>query len=103
MYKRLDRAHRALPVFLGAITLTSVVVLFVWDAFPQLFPANAHNVLGAFPLFMIAVAYLVYQSVHKPARLEVVKAVLLAIAFLFWIFATGAGSNFGNFSDPAAD
>jgi len=84
MYIRLDRAHRALPVILGVITLASVVVLFVWDAFPRLFPANAHNVLGAFPLAMIAVAYLVYQSAHRPAHLEVVKAVLLAVAFLFW-------------------
>jgi len=84
MYIRLDRAHRILPVILGVITLASVVVLFAWDAIPRLFPARAHNVLGAFPLAMIAVAYLVYQSAHRPARLEVVKAILLAVAFLFW-------------------
>ena len=84
MYIRLDRAHRILPVVLGVITLASVVVLFVWDAFPRLFPAKAHDVLGAFPLAMIAVAYLVYQNAHRPARLEVVKAVMLAVAFLFW-------------------
>jgi hypothetical protein len=84
MYTRLDRAHRALPAILGAITLASVGVLFIWDAFPGLFPSRAHNLLGAFPLFMIAVAYLVYQTAHRPARPEVVKAVLLAVAFLFW-------------------
>lgn len=84
MYSRLDRAHRALPVILGVITLVSVVVLFAWDAFPRLFPAKAHDVLGAFPLAMIAFAYLVYQSAHRPARMEVLKAVLLAVAFLFW-------------------
>lgn len=84
MYIRLDRAHRALPVILGVITLASVVVLFAWDAFPRLFPAKAHDVLGAFPLAMIAFAYLVYQSAHRPARMEVLKAVLLAVAFLFW-------------------
>lgn len=84
MYIRLDRAHRALPVILGVITLASVVVLLAWDAFPRLFPARAHDVLGAFPLAMIAVAYLVYQSAHRPARLEVVKAIMLAVAFLFW-------------------
>lgn len=33
---------------------------------------------------MIAVAYLVYQAEHRPAALELVKAVLLAVAFLFW-------------------
>jgi hypothetical protein len=84
MYTRLDRAHRALPVILGIVTLASVGVLFAWDAYPGIFPARAHNVLAAFPLAMIAVSYLVYQSAHRPARLEVVKAVLLAIAFLFW-------------------
>jgi hypothetical protein len=33
---------------------------------------------------MIAFAYLVYQTAHRPAPLEIVKAVLLAVAFLFW-------------------
>lgn len=84
MYIRLDRAHRALAVILGVVTLASVAVLFAWDAFPRLFPAKAHDVLAAFPLALIAVAYLVYQAAHRPARLEVVKAVLLAVAFLFW-------------------
>ena len=36
------------------------------------------TVLAAFPLATIALAYLVYQAAHRPARLEVVKAVLLA-------------------------
>jgi hypothetical protein len=84
MYDRLNRARRALPLVLGAVTLASVVVLLAWDAVPGLFPARAHDTLAAFPLAMIAFAYLVYQAAHRPARLEVVKAVLLAIAFLFW-------------------
>jgi hypothetical protein len=84
MYIRLDRAHRILPVILGVITLASVVVLFAWDAFPRLFPAKAHSLLAAFPLAMIALAYLVYQTAHRPASMEVVKAVMLAVAFLFW-------------------
>lgn len=84
MYIRLDRAHRAFPVILGIISLASVVVLLAWDAVPKMFPLRAHDVLGAFPLAMIAFAYLAYQAAHRPAPLEVVKAVLLAIAFLFW-------------------
>ena len=84
MYLRLDQAHRILPVFLGAVTLASVGVLFAWDAFPRFFPANAHNILGAFPLAMIALAYLAYQSAHRPPRKELLKAVLLAVAFIFW-------------------
>jgi hypothetical protein len=33
---------------------------------------------------MIALAYLVYQIAHRPPRMEMVKAILLAVAFLFW-------------------
>lgn len=73
-----------MPVILGVATLAGVGMLLVWDAFPGLFPARAHDFLGAFPLAMIAFAYLVYQSAHRPAPLEFVKAMLLAVAFLFW-------------------
>lgn len=84
MYTRLDRAHRALAAILGALSLGSVAILFVWDAAPQLFPSRAHDFLGAFSLAMIAVAYLVYQAAHRPSGKELAKAVLLALAFLFW-------------------
>jgi hypothetical protein len=84
MYSRLDRAHRAVPVILGVISLASVVLLLVWDAIPKQFPLRAHDVLGALPLALIALAYLTYQAAHRPAPLEVLKAVLLAVAFLFW-------------------
>jgi hypothetical protein len=85
----LDRTHRAAPVFLGAVTMVSVAVLFLWDAFPGIFPGKAHDVLGALPLALIAVAYLVYQTVRRPGPAEVFKAVLLSIAFLLW-----AGNQF---------
>ena len=71
-------------MLLGALTLASVVVLLVWDAMPRLFPANAHNLLGALPLALIAVAYLVYQTIRRPGPAELFKAALLATAFLFW-------------------
>ncbi len=47
---RLDRAGRAIPAIIGAITLATVAVLFAWDAFPARFPPRAHDVLGALPL-----------------------------------------------------
>jgi hypothetical protein len=84
MYIRLNRTRRVLPVILGVVTLASVGVLLAWDAFPRLFPARAHDVLAAFPLAMIAFAYIVYQSAHRLARMEFVKAIMLAVAFLFW-------------------
>jgi hypothetical protein len=84
MYIRLNRAHRILPVTLGAIALAGVLALLAWDAFPRLLHARFHNYLGAFPLAMIALAYIVYQSAHRPSRMELVKAIMLAVAFLFW-------------------
>jgi hypothetical protein len=71
-------------VVLGVVTLVSVGVLFVWEGFPQLFPARSHDFLAAFSLALIAVAYVVYQIAHRPARAEFVKAAMLAVAFLFW-------------------
>jgi hypothetical protein len=84
MYLRLDRAHRALPAVLGLITMASVAALLAWDAWPRLFPAGTHDPLAAFALAMIAVAYIAYQIVHRPAPREFLKAVMLSIAFLFW-------------------
>ena len=84
MFTRLSRAHRTLPVVAGIVTLIGVAVLLVWDAMPQRFPARAHDTLGAFPLAMIAVAYLIYQSAHRPPARELFKGILLAIAFVLW-------------------
>ena len=68
MCSRLNQTRRAFPVILGGVTLASVGVLFFWDAFPQLFPARAHDTLASFPLAMIAFAYIVYQFVRRPAH-----------------------------------
>ena len=84
MQAHLDRAHRAAPALLAVLTLLSVAVLLVWDARPALFPPQAHNFLGALPLALIAIAYLVYQSIRRPGPSELFKAILLAVAFLFW-------------------
>jgi hypothetical protein len=82
--RRLDRARRVLPASVGALALAAVAVLFAWDTFPRLFPPGAHELLGALPLALIAFAYLTYQVVRRPARPELVKAIMLAVAFLFW-------------------
>ena len=84
MYTRLDRAHRMLPVILASFCLAGVGMLLVCDFHPARFSAAAHNWLEAFPLGLIALAYLLYQSAHRPPVREWVKAILLAIAFLFW-------------------
>ena len=84
MYLRLDRARRVVPVILGVVTLADVAVLMVWDACPRCFPPRTHEVLAAFSLAMIAFAYVVYQVLHRPPARELAKAIMLAVAFLFW-------------------
>jgi MFS superfamily sulfate permease-like transporter len=84
MYTRLGRSKRLIPAILGAVTLAGVAFLLSWDVFPNLFPAGSHEVLAAFSLAMIALAYLVYQIAHRPAAMEFLKAIMLAVAFLFW-------------------
>ena len=81
---RHDWDRRSLPVVLCVATLVSVAVLLVSDVLPALFPAKTHDFLAALPLAMIACACLVYEAVRRPSRSELVKAVLLACAFLFW-------------------
>ncbi|HEX7623075.1 MAG TPA: hypothetical protein VF400_05850 [Anaeromyxobacteraceae bacterium] len=81
---RLGRAHRATPAILGASSLAAVAVLLVWDGFPGLFPPRAHDFLGALPLALIACSYLAYQAIRRPEPLELLKAIMLAVAFLFW-------------------
>jgi hypothetical protein len=71
-------------ITMGSLALGSAAGLLVWDAVPQAFPARAHVLLGSAPLALIAVASLVYQAARRPSRLEMVKAVILATAFLFW-------------------
>jgi len=78
------RLHRVVPVILGVVTLVAVGLLLLWDVLPRLFPPKAHDFLAAFPLALIACAYLVYQAIRRPAHSEIVKASLLASAFLFW-------------------
>jgi len=80
------RARKVVPLALGIATLASVGLLFADDAAPQLFrgEARSHDVLAAFSLAMIALAYLVFQMARRPEAREMIKAILLAAAFLFW-------------------
>jgi hypothetical protein len=68
----------------AGLAMASVAALLAWDAFPGVFPPRSHLLLGASPLVLVAIAFLVYQGVKRPRPLEIVKAVVLAAAFLFW-------------------
>jgi hypothetical protein len=84
MYTRVDPDHRAVPVLLGVVTMVCVALLLASDLFPSILPARSHGFIEATPLALIALVYLLYQSVHRPPFKEWLKAILLAAAFLFW-------------------
>jgi hypothetical protein len=66
------------------VTLAGVGLLLLGDIVSKLFPAGSHDFPAAFPLVMIACVGLIHEATRRPARWEVVKAVLLASAFPFW-------------------
>ncbi len=79
-----DRSRKLVPLILGIVTLAGVVLLFVQDAAPRLLPAGSHESLAAFSLAMIALAYMVFQLLHRRPVAELIRTLLLAAAFLFW-------------------
>jgi hypothetical protein len=83
----MGRVRRLVPLALGVATLAGVVLLFVDDSAPRMFPTGSHAVLAAFSLAAIALAYLIFQLMRRDVSMGpggIVKAVLLAAAFLFW-------------------
>jgi hypothetical protein len=69
---------------LGVVLMVAVGALLARDAFPAAFPAHAQRLLAALPLTLVAVSYLVYQDLRQPGPRELLKAVLLAVAFMLW-------------------
>ena len=68
MYKRLDRVHRAVSMVLGVLTLVSLGTLLAWNVNPEFFPIRAHGLIAAFPLAMIAIAYLFFRAFVGPQQ-----------------------------------
>jgi hypothetical protein len=58
--------------------------MLVWDVSPGVFPARAHEVLAATPLTVVALALLVHQALRRVTAIEFAKALLSAVAFVFW-------------------
>jgi hypothetical protein len=78
------RIRMSLPVVAGALTLLSVSILALDDACPQWFPPDIHDVLATLPLVLIALACLLLQLVRRAPPGEWAKALIVAMAFLFW-------------------
>jgi hypothetical protein len=66
------------------VTVATLLALLTWDVVPSAFPARAHDTLGAIPLAAVAVVCILQVLVRGGSRRELVKAALLAAAFLFW-------------------
>jgi hypothetical protein len=69
---------------LGVVLMVVVGALLARDAFPAAFPADVQRLLAALPLVLVALSYLAYQGLRQPGPRELLKAVLLAAAFIFW-------------------
>ena len=84
LYVDVDRSAMGRSANSRVVMLAGVGLLLLWDIVSKLFPAGSHDFPAAFPLAMIACVWLVHEAMRRPARWELVKAVLLASAFLFW-------------------
>jgi hypothetical protein len=80
----MTRAFGRLALALGIVTLATAALLLVWNVVPGRFPARAHDVLGALPLAVVALACLSYEISRPSGWRDMLKASLLAAAFLFW-------------------
>lgn len=77
-------AVRWLALGLVYVSLASAVALLALDATPRFLQSSARPVVAATALVAIAAAFLTAQIVLRPAPRELVKRVLLSIAFLLW-------------------
>jgi hypothetical protein len=69
---------------IGVVALGTAGVLLVLDITKGFLTSGAHAVLSAAPLALIAVAYLLHQSLRSLTLVRSLKVVLLAAAFLLW-------------------
>ena len=79
-----DPSRGLLPRVLAVLALASAAALMAWDVAPSLFRARVHDMLGVVALALIAFAYLAHQIILRPRHKDLLKAILLAVAFLCW-------------------
>jgi hypothetical protein len=84
MDRSMSRTLRAVSLALVALTFASAAALVAWDLAAGCFPPRSHEVLGALPLALVAAAYLVHVGARRASGHDLVQALLLAAAFLFW-------------------
>lgn len=75
---------RLLVWLLLSAAVGGIAVLVVSDALRRYAYAPVHQRIGAFPLMFIGAAYIVFQLRIRKAAVDLVKGLLLGLAFLFW-------------------
>jgi hypothetical protein len=79
----LDQISRWLTRGFSLVAVLSSIVLLANDAFPNFLPLK-HSETSALPLLLIGAAYISLQPTVRPGVWELVKRLLLAVAFLLW-------------------
>lgn len=78
------RLWRRLTTLFFALALAGIVMLLLTDGLHRLRYAPLHQHMAAMPLILIGMSYLCLQlSVRRP-RGELIKGLLLGVAFVFW-------------------
>jgi hypothetical protein len=75
---------RTLPAALATLALLLVAPLALWNLLPRIFPARAHDALGALPLALVAIGYLLHRLRARPSPRQTLQASLLAAGFGLW-------------------
>jgi hypothetical protein len=79
-----SRIQSALATIVGGLALLSAMLLLTCDVSPSLFPSNVHDILAALPLVLVAFGYLLFRAATRAQPVVWAKALILALAFLFW-------------------
>lgn len=86
-------ALRRLALGLAYFALASAAVLLLLDEAPGFLQGSIRPVVSATPLLAIGAAFLAAQIVLRPAPAELVKRILLSVAFFLW----GANALFSEY------
>ena len=78
------KALRSFSILFFILALIGVAILWFSDARYHLHPSTQHQQLGALPLILIGLSYMSFQLSGGRPILEVVKGLLLGLAFVFW-------------------
>jgi hypothetical protein len=80
----MTKLFRGLSVACCLSALATIATLLVSDGIHRLKPTSVHQHVGAFSLILIGFSYVCLQLSAQRPRGEMLKGVLLGVAFLLW-------------------